>query len=563
MVQTITPRTRFIVLGATMLGMLLSALDQTVVGTAMPRIIADLNGTNLYSWVFTAYMLTSTTAVPIVGKLSDMYGRKLFLLIGIAIFLAGSALSGTSTTMVQLIAFRAVQGVGGGFIFSGAFAIIGDLFAPAERGKYAGLMSGVFGLASIIGPLVGGFITDNLNWRWVFYVNLPLGLFALLLLFLILPPMHSGRTNQRVDFLGAVVLIASISPMLLGFSWAGVDYPWGSPQVIGSLSLAAVMLCVFVLVELRVAEPIIPLSLFRTPVFAVVFVVTALTGAGMFINSVLIPLFMQGVLGASATNSGLVLMPMTFGIVAGSTLGGQLVSRTGRYRFIIAGGIAIAVAGVYLLSTMTPSTSRMQASSYMFVVGFGLGFTMPTLVIAVQNAFSFEVLGTVTSMITFARSVGGTIGIAVFTSLMTSRLSGEVDARMPADVPAAAPAKLMDALRNPRILLNEGALSQIRSFFDGIGRPELFDEAIGALKAGLAVAITDVFFLAMFVVIAAFLIALILPEHPLRTTSEAPWAERQRAIAAAAAREAGAGLSPAAESSREQPLPVEAADPES
>jgi len=543
-----------------MLGMLLSALDQTVVGTAMPRIIADLNGTKLYSWVFTAYMLTSTTAVPIVGKLSDMYGRKLFLMIGIAIFLAGSALSGTSTTMVQLIAFRAVQGVGGGFIFSGAFAIIGDLFAPAERGKYAGLMSGVFGLASIIGPLVGGFITDNLNWRWVFYVNLPLGLGVLVLLFFVLPAMRMPHRNQRVDYLGATALIACIAPMLLGFSWAGVDYPWGSPQVIGSLSLSAIMLCVFVLVELRAAEPIIPLSLFRRPVFTVVFVVTGLTGAGMFINSVLIPLFMQGVLGASATNSGLVLMPMTLGIVIGSTLGGQLVSRTGRYRFIIAGGIAIAIAGVYLLSTMTPSTSRMVASSYMFVVGFGLGFTMPTLVIAVQNAFSFEVLGTVTSMITFARSVGGTIGIAIFTSLMTSRLSGEVDARMPADVPAAAPPQLMDALRNPRILLNEGALAQIRSFFDGLGRPELFDEAIGALKGGLAVAITDVFFLAMFVVIAAFLISLVLPEHPLRTSAESPWAERERAMAAA--RQGGVTPGGTRESLPEQPLPVEAADPE-
>lgn len=522
----IDPAKRFTILGAVMLGLFLSAMDQTIVGTAMPRIIAELSGLELYAWVFTSYMLASTTFVPIVGKLGDIYGRKIFFLTGIVIFLVGSVLCGMSQNMVQLIIFRGIQGMGGGFIFANAFAILGDLFPPAERGKYAGLMSGVFGLASVLGPLIGGGITDHIHWRWVFYVNIPLGLIALIVLALVLPKSPRHDATRRLDYLGAVTLAAAIAPMLLAFSWAGVDYAWASPQVIAPLAFSAAMATAFFMIETRADEPIVPFSLFRNPIFAVCTAVTFVSGAAMFSASVYIPLFMQGVLSFSATNAGLVLTPMTIAMVLGSTIGGQVISRTGRYKFLTVSGLVLATLGLFLMSTLTSSASQLTGMEYMAILGFGLGLSFPTLVLASQNAVPHHMMGLTTSLNQFARSVGGTIGVAIMGSILTRRLNDELASGLPPRVADEAPPQLLSALQNPRVLLDDGALQRLRD--EGFGAvfggdaTALFDQTLASMKDGLASAITDVFLFAAVLAAISVVISLFLSEVRLRASCEAP-----------------------------------------
>jgi len=521
--QNLDSGKRWAILGAVMLGLFLSAMDQTIVGTAMPRIIAELSGLKLYSWVFTAYMLASTTAVPIVGKMGDIYGRKNFFLAGIVIFLIGSIISGMSQTMTQLIVFRGVQGLGGGMIFANAFAIIGDLYPPAERGKYAGFMSGVFGLASVIGPLVGGYITDNLTWRWVFYVNIPLGGLALFVLATVLPASGTRDSGRKVDYAGAATLAATIAPLLLGFSWAGTDYGWTSPQVVVSFAFAAMMAGVFWLVERRAEEPVIPFSLFRSGIFAVATGITFITGAAMFSGSVYIPLFMQGVLGFSATNSGLVMMPMTLSMVCGSMISGQVVSRTGRYKWMCVVGLAIATGGLYTLSMMNAESSQLVGMSGMAVLGFGLGTSFTPLVLSVQNSVPYSMMGVTTSLNQFARSVGGTIGVAIMGSILTRRLNDELAAGLPAQVQEQAPAPLLEALKNPRILLDDTALTRVRdeAFGPVFGAEggRLFDETIASMERALATSITEIFFIAAALMAGGFVLAFFLREAPLRATN--------------------------------------------
>jgi EmrB/QacA subfamily drug resistance transporter len=524
-VAVIDPAKRWTILGAVMLGLFLSAMDQTIVGTAMPRIIAELSGLELYAWVFTSYMLASTTFVPIVGKMGDIYGRKIFFLTGIVIFLVGSVLCGVSQNMVQLIVFRGVQGMGGGFIFANAFAILGDLFPPAERGKYAGLMSGVFGLASVLGPLIGGGITDHIHWRWVFYVNIPLGLVALVVLALVLPKSPRRDATRRLDYLGAVTLAAAIAPMLLAFSWAGVDYAWTSPQVIAPLAFSALMAAAFFRIETRADEPIVPFSLFRNPIFAVCTAVTFVSGAAMFSASVYIPLFMQGVLDFSATNAGLVLTPMTIAMVCGSTIGGQVISRTGRYKLLTVSGLMLATLGLFMMSTLTSGSSQITGMQYMAVLGFGLGLSFPTLVLASQNAVPHAMMGLTTSLNQFARSVGGTIGVAIMGSILTRRLNDELASGLPPRVASQSPPQLLSTLQNPRVLLDDGALQRLRDEgFGGIFGADastLFDQTIASMKDGLATAITDVFLFAAALAAISVVISLFLREVRLRTSYEA------------------------------------------
>lgn len=520
-------------MGAVMLGLFLSAMDQTIVGTAMPRIIAELSGLKLYAWVFTSYMLASTTFVPIVGKLGDIYGRKIFFLTGIVIFLIGSVLCGVSQNMVQLIVFRGIQGIGGGFIFANAFAIIADLFPPAERGKYVGLMSGGFGLASVLGPLIGGGITDHLHWRWVFYVNIPLGLMALVVLALVLPKSERHDATRRLDYPGAVTLAAAIAPMLLAFSWAGVDYAWTSPQVVLPLAFSALMAAAFFMIETRADEPIVPFSLFRNPIFAVCTAVTFVSGAAMFSASVYIPLFMQGVLNFSATNAGLVLTPMTIAMVCGSAIGGQVISRTGRYKVLTVSGLTLATVGLFLMSTLTRGSSQVTGMQYMALLGFGLGLSFPTLVLATQNAVPHRMMGLTTSLNQFARSTGGTIGVAIMGSILTRRLNDELASGMPPRVAAEAPPPLLSTLQNPRVLLDDGALQRLRD--DGFGALfgadalPLFDQTIASMKDGLATAITDVFLFAAALAAISVVISLFLREVRLETTYEAAREDTQLA----------------------------------
>src|SRR5216683_5259314 len=399
------------------LGMLLAALDQTVVGTALPRIVASLGGFNHYAWVVTAYLLASTVSIPLYGKLSDIYGRRLFFLGGMVIFLAGSALAGTSQDMTQLIIYRGIQGLGAGALMPIVQAIIGDIFPSAERGKWQGLIFAAFGLTTIIGPTLGGWITDNWGWRWVFYVKMPVGIIAILTAGFVMPKLVNRR-QHIIDYLGVVTLIAGTVPLLLAFSWAGTQYAWGSWQIIGLFIFSAVMLVTFFWLETRATEPIITPRLFKNSIFLVSVIAMFLLSAGMFGAILYLPLFVQGVIGDSATNSGVVLTPMMLGFMFSSLVGGQLLSRTGRYKILAIFGFSVAAVGMFLLSRMSATTSNGLISLNMIVTGLGIGVMMSLFTIVVQNAFPFRQLGAVTAGLTFFRSIGSTIGVAVMGSLL-------------------------------------------------------------------------------------------------------------------------------------------------
>jgi EmrB/QacA subfamily drug resistance transporter len=516
-------RVRMLVMAGTMLGLFTSAMDQTIVGTAMPRVVAHLGGYEHYSWVFTGFMVVSTTAVPIVGKLTDMYGRKFFFLGGIAIMMLGSALCGTSQSMTQLIAFRAIQGLGAGTIMATAFAIVGDIFPPAQRARWAGVMSGVYAAASVAGPLIGGYITDNLNWRWVFYVNLPLGAVALSTFFSVMPSVRPG-VRHRLDYWGVTMLILTVVPLLLAFSWANEEYPWLSAQIIGLLAFAALAALAFATVERRAAEPILPPELFRHRIFLVSAGVTFLTGMGMFGSIAYLPLFVQGVIGSSATNSGLVIMPMMISMSLTAAVVGQLLARWGRYRIIGVVGLAVMSSGMFLMSRMDVTSTNAIATRNMIVVGLGLGATMPIFVLVVQNALPYRMLGVSTAAIQFFRSVGGTMGVAIMGSMVNSGFSAELTAQTPSEVRESTPPALLERLQNPQALLNADLLAELRSAFAGLGErgPAMFDQAKLATRVALGMAIPDAFLLGTGITLAALLVAFFLKEVPLAATWAVP-----------------------------------------
>jgi EmrB/QacA subfamily drug resistance transporter len=504
--------------GGLMLGLFLAALDQTIVGTAMPRIIADLHGFEHYAWVTTAYLLTSTAVVPITGKLSDMYGRKMFLLGSVLGFVLASALCGLSQDMTQLIVFRGLQGLAGGVLTSTVFTVVSQIFAPAERGRVQGIFSGMFGLASVIGPLLGGYLTDNLSWRWVFYVNLPVGILALTVLGVAFPNIRPEQRARRIDYLGAATLVAGVVPLLLALSWGGHDYAWDSAVILGLFGLAAVMLIAFVLVEQRAAEPIIPLSLFRNRVVSVAVLALTLMAIGMFGAILFIPLFIQGVLGTSATQSGTVLMPMMIVMIASSIAGGQLISRTGRYKLVGLFGMSVATVGLFLLSGMGPETDYLTIVRNMVILGLGLGPTMPVFTLAAQNAVKMSQLGVVTALTQFARSIGSTLGVAVFGSLLTNRFSPAFAAALPPDVMSVMPPERLAEFQNPQALLNPQFAEQIREGALALGPQgqQIFDALFGAIKIGLVTALHDVFLLSAVLAGLGFVTVLFLKELPLR-----------------------------------------------
>lgn len=512
-----------------MLGLLLSSLDQTAVGTAMPRIVAQLGGMSLYSWVFTSYMVTSTTTIPILGRFSDSFGRKPFYIAGLVVFMAGSALCGVSQSMVQLIVFRGFQGIGAGMAMISSMALVGDIFPPAERGKWQGLIGAVFGFASVVGPLAGGYITDNLSWHWVFYVNLPVGVLAVLVLLIALPHIRPREERKAIDYLGVTTLILSVVPLLLALSWAGKDYAWSSPQVAGLLILSGVMGVLFVLVEGRAADPIIPLSLFKNRIFSVSVVVVFFTGVAMFGAIMFIPLFVQGVIGMTATASGMVLTPMMLSLVIGSTISGQIISRWGHYRYAALGGTAILAFGMYLLAGMQFGTDNTVAVRNMIVVGFGLGAAMPVFVIAVQNALPYRQLGVVTSSIQFFRSIGGTMGVAVMGSLLASGLSREIFGRLPERAKQALPADRLAQLSNPELLLDPAALASIRAEVPA-GMSGLLDEVLLTVRHSLAASIQDMFLWGAIVVGLSLVACFFLKEIPLRRTHRETEPEPERAL---------------------------------
>ncbi|MDB5251130.1 MAG: major facilitator family transporter [Flaviaesturariibacter sp.] len=385
------------ILSGVILAMLLSSLDQTIVSTAMPRIVQELNGIEHLSWVFTAYMLGSTVTVPIYGKLSDIFGRRGLYILGIVIFLIGSVLCGLSANMYQLILFRGLQGIGGGAMMVNSFAIIGDVFPPAERGKFQGLIGGVFGLSSIAGPLLGGWITDNISWRWVFYVNIPVGILAIVVLSAALPKIVHEAKDRSIDFGGAFFIVATLVPFLLALVWGGSLYDWTSLPILGCLSAAALSLLVFIRIEKRASKPILSLSLFKNRVFVTSVGALFITAMGMFGAILYVPIFSQGVIGGSATHSGLVLTPMMFALILASALSGQIISRTGKYKVLALTGTALAAIGMFLFTGLRADTSNTALVVRMIVLGLGLGMTMPIFTLAVQSAFGREQLGQVTA----------------------------------------------------------------------------------------------------------------------------------------------------------------------
>ena len=413
------------IFAALMLGMFLAALDQTIVSTALPTIVGDLGGLEHLSWVVTSYLLASTASTPLYGKLGDMYGRKPMFLAAILIFLVGSLLSGLSQTMGQLIGFRALQGVGAGGLMVGAQAIIADVVPPRDRGRYMGLIGSVFAVASVAGPLLGGFLVEAISWRWVFYVNIPLGLVAVVIVITRLH-LHTPTHRHKIDWLGAGLLTAGVSALVLVTTWGGNEYRWGSGTILGLALVSVVLLIAFVLVERRAAEPIIPLKLFRSSVFRVASSLGFLIGLAMFGAIIFIPLFLQLVYGVSPTSSGLRMLPLMAGLLVASVLSGRAISRIGRYKVFPIAGTAVTTLGMFLLSRLEVETAPWVASVYMLVVGVGIGLTMQVLVLVVQNDSPPGDIGVATSTATFFRSMGGSLGVALFGAIFAARLNSEL-----------------------------------------------------------------------------------------------------------------------------------------
>ncbi|WP_435586396.1 MDR family MFS transporter [Micromonospora aurantiaca (nom. illeg.)] len=413
-----------------MTGMLLAALDQTIVGTALPTIVGELGGINHYSWVVTAYLLASTASTPLYGKMADLYGRRPVFLFSIGMFLLGSLLAGLSQDMTQLIVTRGVQGLGAGGLMTLAFTIISDVVSPRERGRYQGLFGAVFGVSSVAGPLVGGYFAEN-NWRWIFYINVPLAIVAIVVCWHVMRLVPFERREHTVDWIGAALLVAGVSCLLLALSWGGAEYAWGSGVIVGLFAAGAVLGVLFVVQEARTKEPILPLRLFRSATFALANGAGFVLGLVMFGSIIFIPLYLQIVKGASPTRSGLLMLPMMAGVIVTSVLTGRAMSRIGRYKWFPVAGAAVLVVGMLLFQQLQVATSLWLAFGYMVVIGVGLGLCMQSLILAVQNAVSVRDLGAGTSSATFFRSLGGSFGVAILGAVLSSRLTAEMSARLP------------------------------------------------------------------------------------------------------------------------------------
>ena len=525
----IDPRARMEILFAILLGLFLSALDQTIVGTAMPRILTDLSGIELYTWVVTIYLLTSTVTGPIYGKLSDQFGRKRLLLFGVAVFLIGSFLSGLSQNMVELIFFRGLQGLGAGALFPISLAVIGDLFSPQERGKYQGLFGAVFGISALIGPALGGFLTDNISWHWVFFVNLPIGAVALFIIWRLLPAHTETGVTRKVDFLGAAVFTLALVPILVGltnFQTSSLSDPWVGGLILFGLVVGAL----FLWVESRAPEPIVPLGLFRNRTYSASMVAVFLASFGFFGAIVFLPLWYQVVQGASATSSGYQLLPLLAGLILTSIVSGQIVSRTGRYKWLTTGAMIVISIGLLLMSGLHANTPAPTLWFWQFIAGAGIGPSMAVFTIIIQNAVPWNQLGVATSNMTLFRQVGGTVGLALAGTIFGSAFRTQIPVQVGNNLAAAGVPQATIAQFAGQF---SGAGSQFNQL-TGVGNlapiiaaqvPPQFQQFVGVIVTGIheamSLAIADTMWLGVGAAIVAVVATLFIHEVPLRRSVHA------------------------------------------
>jgi EmrB/QacA subfamily drug resistance transporter len=508
---------------AIMFAMFFAAINQTITSTAMPRIIAQLGGMDLYTWTITIYMLTSTIATILVGKLSDIYGRKPFILAGILFFIVGAFTSGLSDNVYQFITFRGIQGVGAGIIMATAFTSVGDLFPPRERGKWTGIMTAVFGFSSVIGPTLGGWIIDNMAWHWVFWIFLPLGVIAFIMI-LTLFPKTERKAHQPIDYLGSIFLTTTLVPLLLAFTWAGSKYEWASVQVIGMFGITVLSLIIFLLIERKAKNPVLPLYIFRNGTVALSNVIGFIMNFGMMGALIYLSFFVQGVLGISPTHAGYVTMPMSIGMVITSAIGGQLISRTGKYKRFAVIGLPIMLVGMLIMTFMNNVPMAVLA---MIIFGLGLGLGMPVFSLTVQNAVPHTELGAATATMQLFRNLGGTIGIAVMGTVLSSALkhnltdlskSGE-GADMSKLDPATA--EKFAQFANPQMLTDQPALKATREGLTADLQVQ-FDKMIDLLRDALSNSLSTVFLTGAAILFVAVVLVWFIREIPLRTSNKAP-----------------------------------------
>lgn len=522
-------RQKLLAFAGILMVLFLSSLNMTVVGSAMPRVIADLGGFDLYAWAFTAYSLTTTITIPIVGTVSDRYGRRPLILAGILVFSLGSVALGFVQSMEGLIALRAVQGIGGGMLMAMSFTAIADLFSPIERGRYQGYTGAVWGISSVVGPLAGGFLTDHLGWRSVFFVNLPFALLALWFIwrYFRLPAPAGGG---HFDRLGAVLLAGSVTTLTLAMSWGGAPYAWTSPRIVGLLAVTLVLGLWYARHSRRQERPLLDLRLLRDRGIAVASLAGFFVSAGMFAAILYLPLYMQGVRGSSAAGSGLALAPLMGGMILTSTLAGQLVSRTGRYKLLIVGGALVATLALLLANGLGMTTPLWIAVGIMVLLGLGLGPVNSQLTLAVQNAAPREQLGSATGGNQFYRQIGGTLAVSLFGALVNRQLAANLDAELPAQA-RALPAPLQEALTNPNLLTSPEATSRLQDGLTELGQGELMVPIVHALRSVMVGAIDHVFLIAALMVFISFLAVLFLPEQPLKGRVSAGRAGGQQSAA--------------------------------
>lgn len=521
--EHLTLKRKVTIMIAIMAAMFFAAINQTIVSTAMPRIISILDGMDYYTWTINIYLLTSTIATVLVGKLSDMFGRKPFLLIGILLFMAGAFMTGTSDNVFQFITYRGIQGVGAGIIQSCAFTAVGDLFAPRERGKWMGFMTAIFGFSSVLGPTLGGYLVDHMDWHWLFWIFLPLGIVAFIMILTLFPKVER-KPGESIDYIGSLFMTTTIVPLLLAFSWAGTEYEWGSAQILGLLAATVVSAVIFVLVELKVKNPILPMHLFKNGVVTISNIIGFIMNFGMMGALIYLSFFVQGVLGISPTYAGYVTMPMSICMVVVSAVTGQLIAKKGKYKRYALIGVPVMIAGMVLMVFMDNVWMAVLA---MVIFGFGLGLGMPVFSLATQNAVPHKELGVVTASSQLFRNLGGTIGIAVMGTVMSNSLKTNLTEAMASPSTTENLGKLdpkmveqMTAFANPQTLMNKPLIEQTQAGLPADVQP-LFAQMIQTIRDALGNTLSHVFLTGTLVLVIAFVLVFFLKELPLRTTNQA------------------------------------------